>query len=187
MLCDCLFVVKGVQQILLGSQPTRLDHQDLSKRICTIIQFRGAEFFGIRKVKAHVTQQQVDEGVITEFERMMNEGVDGVAKSAANAHAIDPELAAKAYRRSWVTKYIQVMMVRILEAWIEEDAFWRAECLTCAPTDPSDLPFPTRALFSCNLCKEEKPRGAFRGAKQKCKDIKSWRCKDCQQLSLIHI
>jgi len=107
VLCDCLFVVKGVQQILLGSQPTRLDHQDLWKRIRSTIQFRGAEFFGIRKVKAHVTQQQVDEGVITEFERMMNEGVDGLAKSAANAHAIDPELASKAYRRSWVTKYIQ--------------------------------------------------------------------------------
>ena len=68
-----------------------------------------------------------------------------------------------------------------LEAWIEEDALWRAECLTCAPTDPTHLPYPTRALFPCNLCKEEKPRAAFRGAKQKCKDVNSWRCKECQQ------
>ena len=55
---------------------------------------------------------------ITQFEKIMNEGVDALAKSAAYANSVDSILSAKAFRRGWVTKYIQYMMVIILEQWI---------------------------------------------------------------------
>ena len=54
-------------------------------------------------------------------------------------------------------------------------------CLAAAEAAPQRLSFLTRALFPCKLCKERKPRGAFRVAKQKCKDLTDWRCQACQQ------
>ncbi len=92
-----------------------MDHQDLWKQLASIVQSKSPDFFGIRKVKAHVTQAQVESGVITQFEKIMNEDVDALARSAANANAVDVAIDARAYRTVWVTTCIQVMMVRILE------------------------------------------------------------------------
>ena len=64
-----------------------MDHQDLWRQVSSIIESKPANFFGIRKVKAHVTQAAVDQGIITAFERYMNEGVDKLAKQAGTAGA----------------------------------------------------------------------------------------------------
>ena len=48
----------------------------------------------------------------------MNEGVDAFAKAGANSNAVDDAMIARLHRRKWVTKYVQLMMVRIIEEWL---------------------------------------------------------------------
>ena len=63
-LSDCLFVVKGVRSILEGLSTKKLDHQEIWKQLQTVIESKPAGYFGIRKVKAHATREQLESGVI---------------------------------------------------------------------------------------------------------------------------
>ena len=81
ILCDCLFVVQGVQALLNKQKVQKLDHQDIWKKIQECTEKTPEGYYIIQKVKAHTTMAHVRDGRISMEDKIMNDEVDELAKN----------------------------------------------------------------------------------------------------------
>ena len=116
-------VVDGVRKIQAGGSTEGQDHQDLWQEVERELHRLGPDRIQVRKVKAHLTEEQVDAGYTPRGERSpmtkdewhLNEEVDGLAKIGAELHNRPLTRWTHAKRRRRVTVIIQRMQVAILK------------------------------------------------------------------------
>ena len=128
ILCDCAFVVEGVQDILDGRGYGTRDHADLWQLLAEALAAKDEDFLLITKVKAHTTETDLAEGPTNPELKRFNDAVDLEAKAGARMNQVSPRLVAAAIRRKRVTLLIQRMILAVLaqrEPLYDE---WRKKC-----------------------------------------------------------
>ena len=74
--------------------------------------------------------------------------------------------------------YMNLFETKAVDRCVKQKTVYDLVCLECKPSQLAHL---TREKYSCNLCARTLPLTAFSPVIWKGKDLKRWRCLDCQQ------
>jgi len=93
------------------------DHAQLWKLLVENIQAHRPSFYDIMWIKAHATEEHVDEGLISTLDRKGNHAADSLASNMAAQHPLQPSKAAMDLQhwRTIATVYAQAMYVKVAQ------------------------------------------------------------------------
>ena len=108
VLCDCLGVVQGTNAILRGEDPRVKEHWDLRSLIQKELKESGnAENLEVEKVKAHLTEDDVKNGIIGADEWRLNNEVDEDAKVAGKIQRLPQKNIDELQRKVAISVLVQ--------------------------------------------------------------------------------